>query len=562
MKHFRNIFFILLIASSFVVTGCGKKDVLPGEITAMLNDSTGKVVRLGVYGDPLELNPVAHTNSEHGAMVGNFVHASPLRKLADGSFEPYLFDSYYLSRGENGTVILEAVWKKGLKWHDGTEFDPRDLEFTISAMKNPDLQSPYADLAAGVLSVSSFGQGQRTRILFARDSRQYLDLLCVGLLPAHLLKNAQPGEAAKDIAVTTPSGVSPASYTWAWFAQNPTGLGPYCIKSRQSGSFVLLEPYKDFFDGSVASRPLVLVRSSYDYQQLINDFRSGRYDWINLPSMLAEQLETMKLEGVKFVKYPNPAFMLWLFNNRRPFLNDVRVRKALDLLVDRQQIRNQFSGDGEPLFVNPLASSSEPVAEHAIRVEMAGKLLDEANIKDLNNDGIREVDGKAFEIGILLNDDNLVRRVIAEKMLTDLRQAGIVARIDAVSWADFVSTRLRKAEYDTALVSYQLPSAGNWVSFLHSAPVVLDNLNFAGVADTALDKDLEALDSMFYDESTVAARERVGAYLENQKPVAFLFKPFDVGLYPGTPGTAKASCSIWNDVLNWKLLFGPADSSL
>jgi len=564
MKYSRILVFVAVVIVSLSVVGCCQKTAsLPEKVEAMLNDGSGKVVRLGIYGDPMGLNPIGHLNAEYSRMVGNFVHASPIRKLADGSFEPYLFDSYWLSRGENETIILEAVWKNNLKWHDGTVFDPRDLEFTFEQMKNEKIQSPYAELVKGVVSISSFGQGKRTRIVFTSDSRRYLDLLTVGILPSHLLKGLEYSEPVLPSAFkSNAEEEAPASYTWATYIDKPVGLGPYSIKERDKGAYLLLEPSPYFYDTAVASRPQVLIHSSFNYQQLITDFRSKRYDWISLPSLLAEQLELMKIEDIRMVRYPNSARLLWVFNTRRAPLDDAGFRQALDLLVDRSRIKNQFHADATLLYQNPLASSTATSESRENRLTQALKILDESGARDSNGDGIRELAGKPCEISILVNDDNLTRRVIADKLVEDLRYAGIKASVEAVSWAEFAGSRLKAGSFDTALLSYQLPAAGNWVAFLHSAPNVLDNLNFAGVADDELDKALLKLDSVFVDEDTPAARATVSRYLEENKPVAFLLQPNDLGMYHDVAGSAVASNTVWNDILNWRLLFGPENSKL
>ncbi|KAF1082132.1 MAG: hypothetical protein GQF41_1772 [Candidatus Rifleibacterium amylolyticum] len=564
MNNSRSIVFLAVVIVALLSSGCCQKSApLPENINALLNDSSGKVVRIGIYGDPMGLNPIGHQNIDHSRMVSNFVHASPIRKLADGSFEPYLFDSYWLSKGEDGTLIMEAVWKNNLKWHDGTDFDPRDLEFTFQQMQNEKVQSPYAELVKGVVSISSFGQGKRTRIVFASDSRRYFDLLTVGILPSHLLRGLEYSEPALPSAFNKDaSQEAPASYSWAAYIEKPVGLGPYSVKEREMGSYLLLEANPNFYDGRVASRPQVLIRSSFNYQQLITDFRSQLYDWVNLPSMLAEQLELMKIENIRLVRYPNSARLLWVFNNRRSPLDNPAFRQALDLIVDRAKIKNQFPADATLLYQNPLSSGTAPTEAYGERLARALKLLEEAGIKDSNNDGIREFAGKPCEISILVNDDNLTRRVIADKIVEDLRSVGIKAKVEAVSWADFVGSRLKDGNFDTALLSYQLPAGGNWVAFLHSSPTALDSLNFAGVADEELDQALMKLDSAFVDEDTQAARATVGRYLENQKPVAFLLQPNDIGMYHGEAGSSVASNTVWNDVTYWRLLFGPENSKL
>ena len=564
MKNYRIILVFALIAALVNFAGCRRSKELPDEIAAMLNDSSGKIVRLGIYGDPLGLNPIEHLESEHGQMVSNFVHAAPLRKLADGSFVPYLFSEYYLTPGDNGTVVLNAVWRRGLKWHDGTEFDPRSLELTVRMMADPKNNSPYAELAKGVLAVSSIGQGQRCHMIFAGDSRQYLDLLCVGLLPKHILEPEKTTEAAA-AAVASAAGEAnnaSAASVLEIYADKPVGLGPYMIKAREKGSYLLLEANPNFFDDRIASRPAVLLHCSYDFQQLVSNFRQKKYDWINLPSMISEQLENMKLDQVKFVKYPNQAAMVWVFNTRDTSLADAKVRIALDLLVDRNRILNQFPGDAVALYANILASGPAVAEEYASRFANGEKMLEAAGIKDSNNDGWRDINGNPFEIKILINDDNLSRRVIADQIVADLGRARVKAVVESVSWSDFVSKRLKQGEFSTALLSYHFPTGGNWVSLLHSSPKILDNLNYAGVKDEQIDKTLDALDSMLDGTDRNQAVASLSAYLEEYRPMAFLVRPMDVGLYHAEAGLSTAASAIWNDVLNWKLLFGPAESQL
>ncbi len=565
MKNYRILLIFVLIAALVNFSGCRRTQELPGEIAAMLDDSSGRVVRLGIYGDPLGLNPIEHLESEHGQMVSNFIHAAPLRKLADGSFVPYLFSEYYLTPGENGTVVLDAVWRRGLKWHDGTEFDPRALEFTIRMMADPKNNSPYVELAKGVLAVSSIGQGQRCHMIFAGNSRQYLDLLCVGLLPKHILDSDKPAASADQSVTASAAGEvknASAASVLEMYADKPVGLGPYMIKAREKSSYLLLEANPYFLDDRTASRPAVLIHSSYDFQQLVSNFRQKKYDWINLPSMISEQLENMKLDQVKFVKYPNQAAMVWVFNTRDASLADAKVRTALDLLVDRNRILNQFPGDGVALYSNILASGPAAPEEYSNRFASGEKMLDAAGVKDSNNDNWRDFNGSPFEIKILINDDNLSRRVIADQIVVDLGRAHIKASVEAVSWSDFVSKRLRQGEFSTALLSYQFPAGGNWVSLLHSSPKVLDNLNYAGVKDGQVDKTLEELDSMLDGVDRNQAVASLSAYLEESRPMAFLVRPMDVGLYHADAGLSTAACAIWNDVLNWKLLFGPAESQL
>lgn len=568
MKFRHSFFLVAIICVVLLVTGCGKKEKLPQDVLDILNSSDKSWLRLGVFGDPMSLNPIAHIQSEHGQMACNFVHAAPLRKNEDGTFVPYLFDSYSLYPGSSGTVVMEAVWKNNLKWHDGSDFDPRDLEYTFDLIRKAENNSPYRELLQGIVEIQSFGVGKRSRIVFAFNSRKLLDLLTIGIIPSHVIKDADLAKATVPI-----EGVSSAS--WPLYVDQPVGLGPYKIAARDMGRYLKLVPSEHFFD--IATRSSVLVRSTFDYQQLVSDFRAGKLDWINLPSVLSEQLQSMNLDNTFFINYPNPACLVWLFNTKNRILSENNMRQVLNLLADRSKVGNDVPFAGKVLFDSPYASGAVELKEYDQRFAKALQLLDSMGWKDSNADGIRDKEGQKLELKIAFNDDNLLRRALAEKFTVDCKKAGINLILQPVAWAELVSRHLKKGEYDTALVSFKLPKFGNIDTFLHSSGAndyvpepqeaqklkVFDSkLNFTGVSNPELDKTLEALDSMLEIDNVEEKRAFVAGFLHDFCPAAFLFKPYDVGLYHSQSGKTTASSAVWNDVLNWKVLFGPADSKL
>jgi peptide/nickel transport system substrate-binding protein len=564
-RFFLALFMVLFLLPLFL-TGCSQQDQLPERLNKVFSsDKSGNWVKMGVYGDPLSLNPVGYINSEHGQIVDRFVHASALRKLADGTFEPYLFDSFSVFKGASGTIVLEGVWKSNLKWHDGHEFDPRDLEYTIELIKKSENHSPWTDLVKGIESVSNFGRGQRTRIVFKSDSRSFLELLTVGIVPSHVVGD-QPLERAK----VEIEGV--ASESWPLFEDQPIGLGPFKVASRQKGSYLELQPHDEFYDN--ASRSSVLVRSYFEYHQLVSDFRSGRLNWIDLPSMLFEQLESMKVDNAFYIKYPNPATMVWLFNTRSEFLSDKRLRQALDKLADRNKILNQVPFAGFALYEMPAGKFSTEAKDYNSSFKQALDLLDETGWKDSDADGIRDLNGKKLQLTLVINEDNLLRRAVAEDLVKDCRRAGIELNVQAVSWSEFVSGKLQKKDFDTALLSIKIPEFGNAISLFHSQaqpsatdsesdePAIYQKLNFSGIADSELDESLEALDSILPVKDADTHRAKIKQIIDDNKPMAFLFKPCDIGMFHAESGQAVASEPIWNDVRNWKLLFGSEDSML
>ena len=544
----KKLIFMLALISALVVTGCGKKTV-PEKYAQMMADKSGKIVKLGFYGSPDSVDPIKSPEYTHDQIFSNLIFASPLRKLDDGSYAPYLFESYETSLNDEGQLVLNAKWHENLKWHDGVEFTADEFDYNLKQMASAEKNSPYADACRNIISVKN--EEGRVEMVFKDNSVKYLDLLCAGLIPGHLL-----AEGSKLASGTTEDA-------YKAFCEEPVGLGPYKLAERDKHKYFVLEPNKYFFDERVASRPTLLIACTYELQQSISDFREGLLDWIDMPAMVGEQLENLGIENVTYVKYPNPAVMAWVFNTKNEKLQDVKVRKALNLILDRECVKSHLGPDCTELLDIPFVSETEQKSASE-RFEEGIKLLDEAGIVDKNGDGIRDSGEKSFTLKILVNDDNMMRRMIIEKMIENLKKAGIAAEQDVVGWADFVSGRLKTGNFETALLSYHIPFNGSMKGIFGTKTAEnTESLNFTGISDAELDKDLELMSSAVCPEAKSDIQKRINKRISELCPCAFLVRPHNLGLVHSEKiNKTEAACSYWNDIYNWKLMFGSPDSSL
>lgn len=130
----KKLLLLCLMASlALCFVGCKKRE-LPENVVSLLSDTTKDTVKFGVYGDPLDLSPILHSESEHGQLVKHFVHAAPLRQTPEGKFVPGLFKDFYCSLNDDGNLVVDGQWRTNLKWHDNSEFNPDSLTYTISLM--------------------------------------------------------------------------------------------------------------------------------------------------------------------------------------------------------------------------------------------------------------------------------------------------------------------------------------------------------------------------------------------------------------------------------------------
>ncbi len=552
----------ILLVTCAAMTGCLGGKNLPPRIQALLATPDATVLRLGVYGDPLGVNPALPLD-EFGRLVVSLVHAGPLKRGPAGTFLPDLFASFVPTQDEQGNLVVEGAWRNDLAWHDGTPFSPRDLEFTLQAMAASDSGSPYADLARRVTAVQHLDRGRRTRIVFAGNSTQFLDLLTIGVLPSHLLAGqrldeamipppgfAEPAEG--DLAA--PASATSASAPTVPFALFPVGMGPYRLVARQRARFVELEPASGA--AGVAPFRKIVIRCFPRLEDLVGTFRNGQLDWMHVPPDIAARLEELRMPGVTFVRTPNPACLVWGFNTRRPPFDRLPVRQALSAVINRSRLLGALPMEGRVLDGPPVVSGIDP-AGPALGVATGAPglptdLLTKAGLADADGDGWRDFEGKPFSLTIVTNQSNLGRKVAGDLLVEDLKKVGIRATVLTTSWSDLLGKHLAGGEFDTFLIGFHVPPDRSWLNLWHSAPPVGDRLNHTGFFRDELDRALETWDRVPFGEPTHPPVAEVRALLAEQVPVAWLVQAIDVVAFQnGLQGVDPARSLLDQDLLTW-----------
>lgn len=535
----RVLLAVLMLLSLFTV-GCRSDRKLSERLQADFSRNSPDTLRLGLYGDVVDLSPIGH-HGEYDRSICNLIHAAPLKVAADGSLEGDLFASWVSYPDESGRLVVDGIWKQNLAWHDGTPFDPKALEFTFAAMRNPTNASPYAALASEVVEVAPMDRGRRIRIVFPGSSRRYLELLTAGLLPPHLLEGKTIPEATIERRMNgsdAPAGVGIGTSAQVLYTQYPVGLGAYRLADRKRGMFLELESIRGTAsDTASPAFQRILVRCHSQFETLLNDFRQGRLDWIPVPSEIASKIEELQIPDARFCRYPNPSFLFWGFNLKKAPFDQAQVRKALVAGIDRGAARSKIPYDGTILTNMPFPASAagnlaKSAPETVQKPADLARLLDEVELKDSNGDGKRDVNGKPLVMKILVNEENLVRKLVAEEISSQLRRVGVDASVEVISWSELLGNRLAGDTWDSFLLAFQLPRTGNAVDLWHTPTAsITDSLNYCGISDPELDAVLELLDRWPEQASTSAYLGSISERLDAVTPGAFLFRPADVAAW-------------------------------
>lgn len=326
--------------------------------------------------------------------------------------------------------VLTLALEPDLRWHDGVATTSDDVVFTLEAARDPRAGFARAADLASVQSVSALAS-DTVRVVFSAPQRGLPPILAeLPIVPAHLLRHVDVRDMRR----------SP-------FGTSPVGNGPFRFVDRVPGqrwTFARNASFPSSMGGPPRMRELVIAVVDEPTTKFAG-LASGDLDFAGIaPTMAA-------LAGrdptIAVVDYPVLFSTALIYNVHRPPFDDVRVRQAIDLSIDRGRIVDAaLAGYGTPAAgpvppENPLALPGAPTRDP----RLADSLLDAAGWRR-GRDGWR-VKNRVLSAQLLTvgSGDNAVEQLIQ----ADLAERGIRIEIRQMELAAFLSrARATPKEFD------------------------------------------------------------------------------------------------------------------
>ena len=388
--------------------------------------------------------------------------------LYDGlMFEPLMIFNtmtgkieYRLAKSAEYSKDLKTITVKlrdGLKWSDGQPLTAKDVAFSYTMTKTAPAFDQKAIWTTGILkSVTAADANTIVFKLTKADSTFIWGLPSYHILPEHIWGKI----AAKDI----PTFKNP----------NPVGSGPLTDIKYLKPQQMQLCRNDNYYLPNHPHIDCITFRSYSDNSQIQPALMKGEIDWGS--NFIADVDNTFVAADPKNNHYwypANDAIHLYVNTKEKPF-NDIRVRKALSMALNRDEIVDiaaygyptaNFNAGGIAELYGKFINKdiSEKYKEiTTYNPEKAKQLLDAAGYKDTDGDGFREMaDGKNinFDIDVVNGWTDWIQVV---QMVTEYyEEIGIKANVKTVDWA----------VYDKALKKGTYKMSINW-SMVASNPIM------------------------------------------------------------------------------------------
>lgn len=454
--------------------------------------------------DPSSLIFMVAGESASSAITANIFNTL-LRYNKDLDLAGELAESWQVAADQK-TITFHL--KPGLVWADGRPLTSEDVYFTWQLIIDEKTRSPYASdfqlvTKAETPDKLTFVVHYDQAFSPALDSWAGLQIL-----PKHKL-------AGQDIHTTS-------------FAQKPLGSHYYQLKEWRHGEYLKLERNPKAVLGQAQISTLI--------ERIIPD------PGAQFLELMADHIDSMNMDPITYARIipSRPELQARLnqykalgnsytylgFNLKRQPFNDVRIRKAINYAIDKQEIIDGvYLGLGEQIAspYKPGTRWSNPqLKPYAFDPQKARTLLAEAGYKDTDGDGILERDGKKLSFEVLTNHGNKEREKTVVIIQRRLKEVGIDIRIRSIEWASFITRFIKTGDFDAVVLGWQLGLEPDQYGIWHSSQQKPGQFNFIGYNNPKVDKLLEQGRSEFDPDKRMHVYHQFAEALYEDSPIVYL----------------------------------------
>ena len=375
--------------------------------------------------EPPGLDPTAGAASAIAEIVQYNVFETLTKINSDGTVSPLLAEKWEVSPDlKTYTFML----RKGVKFQNGEPFNANAVRFSF-------------ERAGGDKSTN-----KDKRTFASMDRVAVIDDYTVVILnksldPDFLFLMGQ----ATAIIVEPKSADSNAT--------KPVGTGPFELSAWAKGSSVTLTKWDGYRNAAAIKMKKVTFRFISDPAAQVAALLAGDVD--AFPRVTPRSVPQFKTnDKFQVVVSGSRAKTILAINNKKKPLDDVRVRRAICAAIDRKAvIEGAADGYGAPIgshYVPGGFGYVDTTGINPFNIDKARALLAEAGVKT------------PLQLSLVLPPPPYARQG-GEVIAAQLAKIGIVAKIENVEWAQWLSGTYTNKNYDLTIISHVEPfDLGNY----------------------------------------------------------------------------------------------------
>jgi oligopeptide transport system substrate-binding protein len=340
------------------------------------------------------------------------------------------------------------------QWSDGNPISAQDFVNSWLRVLDPKTASPYAyllgDNIEGAKSYNA-GKGPAQDVKIKAVDAQNLQVTFVGPLPYALNMLTH-----SSFSVTPTQTI--AKFGGDWIKPDHfVGSGPFVLKSWRPQDRIVVARNEHYWDAKNIHLKTITYLPIEDQNVAYDKYKAGEIDYLPDDSVPVGKIDEIKLRK-DYQHLAGSSVYYFIFNTTRKPFNDVRVRKALSMAVNRQDLVDKVlkAGDVASAGLVPAIQGYVTAKGNPFNLAEARKLLAAAGYPN----------GQGFPKVPLIYNTSARHKMICEYIQQAWKtNLGIEVELQNLEWNTFLDTRQKTHNFLMARAGWlaDYPDAGNYL---------------------------------------------------------------------------------------------------
>lgn len=413
--------FLLAVTSLFLAACATRTD--SGAVTG------GDLV-IAELSDAVSMDPHG-SNDVPSSRINYLVYECLLLLDENSELQPLLATEWYAV----DDVTWEFVLRQGVKFTDGTDFNAHAVKATFERLLDPDVASPRLFLFSMIDEI----------IVVDEHKVQFVTEFPFAPLPAHIAHSGGSiislAAIEKDYAEMA-AGNEPGTF----LGENPVGTGVFKLDEWRPGDQIRLVRNEDYW-GEKAKLNSVTVKVVPEDLTRLSELETG-YAHIANQVQPSDMGRVDAMADADLYRVNQTVLAYLAYNCQKAPFDDIRVRQALNMAVDRDEIiKGAYMGTAVPAhgpFAPGVFGYDPSIKAFPYDLEKAKQLLADAGYAD------------GFSTTLWTND-NPVRVMIAEYVQSVWRDLNIDVEIQVLEWGAYLD-QTAAGEHDMFILGWSTPT--------------------------------------------------------------------------------------------------------
>jgi len=437
------------------------------------------------------LNPILTTNKYVSDLL--FLIYEPLVSISrEESLMPVLATEWAPKDDLNWIVKL----RKGVQWHNGTDFTAKDVAFTIDSILLETVPSIYKTNVSNIETVQIIDEYSVNFVLKEKDPF-FMYQLIFPIIPEYYFKN---GDVLNQDKNNIPVGTGAYQYVTTNFIEE----------------FIQLESNKEWWNKNAETKLETIYLMQYPtYGEAIKAYKSAKVDFIT--TSMSDWAKKFGTIGNNIYSFESSTFDMIVPNAKNAILSESSVRKAILYAINRENIVSKVFDSNATVADIPIHNLSKNYYssfQSDYNIDKAKQILLNSGWK---NDGKAWYkNGKKLRFTILVNEGNAEQVRCADMIKENLSDIDISITIKKVNWNDFQKA-LNSDNFELALTSIDIKNELTLIELMKSDSIY----NYANFVSQTVDDLIEAV---YQDNNNTTMYALEKAYKDETPYIGLFFR--------------------------------------